>query len=218
MTGVQTCALPIFEDKYAKCFRRTNRGEKALSVRVALGTLIIQAKLNLTDRETVNQIMENPYLQFFLGFERYNDTKPPFDPSLIVHFRKRLTEDIIIEVNERIALAAIEAEEEEKPKKRSRKKDDDNTPQGPSGNGGDHSEASGEAENKGQLILDATCAPADIHYPTDLYLINEAREKLEDIIDTLHQPDAGISTKPRTYRREARKNYQIGRASCRERV
>ena len=63
------------EDKYAKCLRRTNRGEKALSVRVALGTLIIQTKLNLTDRETVNQIMENPYLQFFLGFDRYNDTR-----------------------------------------------------------------------------------------------------------------------------------------------
>ena len=38
-------------------------------------------------------------------------------------------------------------------------------------------------------------------------LLNEAREKLEDIIDTLHQPDAGILTKPRTYRKEARKNY-----------
>ena len=192
------------EDKYAKCFRRTNRGEKALSVRVALGTLLVQTKLNLTDRETVNQIMENPYLQYFLGFDRYNDTRPPFDPSLIVHFRKRLTEDIMIEINERIALAAIEAEEATKPKK-SNKKDDDHTPKG--SGGGDDPESQQATENKGQLILDATCAPADIHYPTDVRLLNEAREKLEDIIDTLHQPDAGILTKPRTYRREARKNY-----------
>jgi IS5 family transposase len=195
------------EDKYAKCFRRTNRGEKALSVRVALGTLIIQTKLNLTDRETVNQIKENPYLQYFLGFDQYNDTRPPFDPSLIVHFRKRLTEDIMIEINEQIAMAAIEAEETAKPKKKTNKKDDDDTQGGPDGSGSTDSECQKEPENKGQLILDATCAPADIHYPTDVRLLNEAREKLEDIIDTLHQPDAGILKKPRTYRKEARKNY-----------
>lgn len=194
------------EDKYARCFRRSNKGEKALSVRAALGTLIIQAKLNLTDRETVNQITENPYLQYFLGFEKYNDTKPPFDPSLIVHFRKRLPDDIIIEINERIALAAIEAEEAEK-RKKAVNKDDDGTPKGSGGNSKEEPNAQEEPANKGQLILDATCAPADIHYPTDLHLINEAREKLEGIIDTLHQPDVGIVKKPRTYRKEARKNY-----------
>jgi hypothetical protein len=31
--------------------------------------------------------------------------------------------------------------------------------------------------NQGKLLLDATCAPADISYPTDLSLLNEAREK-----------------------------------------
>ncbi len=49
-----------FEKRYSKCFKATNRGGKALPVRVALGTLIIQAKMNLTDPEVVEQIMENP--------------------------------------------------------------------------------------------------------------------------------------------------------------
>src|SRR5699024_209808 len=31
--------------------------------------------------------------------------------------------------------------------------------------------------NQGKLLLDATCTPADIAYPTDLGLLNEAREK-----------------------------------------
>ena len=31
--------------------------------------------------------------------------------------------------------------------------------------------------NHGKLIVDATCAPADISYPTDLNLLNEARKK-----------------------------------------
>ena len=56
-------------------------------------------------------------------------------------------------------------------------------------------------------MLDATCAPADIAYPTDLGLLNEAREKLEHIIDVLHAPLRGEQPKSRTYRKEARKAY-----------
>ncbi len=43
-----------------------------------------------------------------------------------------------------------------------------------------------EPKNQGKLILDATCAPADIKYPTDLGLLNQAREHTEKIIDVLH--------------------------------
>ena len=35
------------------------------------------------------------------------------------------------------------------------------------------------ADNKGQLILDATCTPADITYQTDSKLLNGAPEKEE---------------------------------------
>ncbi len=44
-------------------------------------------------------------------------------------------------------------------------------------------------------------------YPTDLSLLNDARQKLELIIDALHEPLRGKSKKPRTYRQEARKAY-----------
>jgi hypothetical protein len=37
----------------------------------------------------------------------------------------------------------------------------------------------------GKLIVDATCAPADIRYPTDVSLLNEAREKTEELIDQI---------------------------------
>ena len=30
-----------------------------------------------------------------------------------------------------------------------------------------------ESKNQGKLIIDATCAPADISYPTDLNLLNQ---------------------------------------------
>jgi hypothetical protein len=45
------------EEKYAESFKNSMKGEQALSVRVALGSLIIQQRLGLSDRETVNQIM-----------------------------------------------------------------------------------------------------------------------------------------------------------------
>jgi hypothetical protein len=64
-----------------------------------------------------------------------------------------------------------------------------------------------EIENKGTLILDATCAPADIQYPTDIRILNDAREKLEIIVDVLHATDKGQKKRPRTHRKKAHKAY-----------
>ncbi len=55
--------------------------------------------------------------------------------------------------------------------------------------------------------MDATCAPADIRYPTDLSLLNEAREKLDNIIDIVHKTLGRPGRRPRTYRQIARKAY-----------
>jgi hypothetical protein len=63
-------------------------------------------------------------------------------------------------------------------------------------------------KNQGKLILDATCAPADISYPTDLKLLNQARVQTEKILDELYKPlKEKINKKPRTYRKLARKEY-----------
>lgn len=56
------------------------------------------------------------------------------------------------------------------------------------------------------LLVDATVAPSDIRYPTDLDILNQAREVSEDLIDVLYEPSPG-KVKPRTYRRKARKAY-----------
>lgn len=87
------------EEKYAKAFRKSMRGQKPVSVRVALGALYIQERQQLDDRETVQQITENPYYQYFIGLPSYQD-KSPFHHSLITHFRKRLGADVISQINE----------------------------------------------------------------------------------------------------------------------
>lgn len=66
----------------------------------------------------------------------------------------------------------------------------------------------GEEKNRGKLILDATCAPADIRYPNDLGILNQAREQTEKLIDKLYSCiKEKTKTKPRTYRKLARKDY-----------
>ena len=62
------------------------------------------------------------------------------------------------------------------------KKDDDDIPSYDSSNNSDDSSET-EKKNNGTLMLDATCAPSNIRYPQDISLLNEAREKLETIID-----------------------------------
>lgn len=67
----------------------------------------------------------------------------------------------------------------------------------------------GGDKNKGEVIYDATVCPQDIAYPTDLGLLNKAREITEGIIDELHTKNRQ-GKKPRTYRKIARKAYLKG--------
>lgn len=75
-----------FEPSYAKAASKSSLGPPAKSVRVALGALIIKERLGTSDEETVEQIRENPYLQYFLGYKEYTD-EAPFDSSMFVYFR-----------------------------------------------------------------------------------------------------------------------------------
>jgi len=176
------------EKRYAKNFSKEGIGAPAKPVRVALGALIIKEKLGLTDEETMMQIQENPYTQYFLGFESFYDEEP-FDSSLMVHFRKRLGEKTVREMNELVVKNWVKRKSSQNKRKKKGSDDGEDTPK------------------QGKLIVDSSCAPADIRYPTDLSLLNEGREKLEGIIDVLHEPLKPKEKKPRTYRRNARKDY-----------
>lgn len=187
------------EKDYQKLFP-SSTGTVAKPVRMALGALIIKEKCGYSDRETVEQIRENPYLQYFIGLAQYQDD-PPFDPSSMVYFRKRFDAETLKKINEKICLDR---------KKKSTGKDDDNDSMPPASGTNHSKEAKAEKpeeEHQGKLLLDATCTPADIRFPTDLSLLNEAREKLDEMIDTLHEALGKPGRRPRTYRKIARKAY-----------
>ena len=167
----------LVEDLYAGDFNdeRTD-GRPPITARIAFGSLYIKEKENLTDERTLAHVMENAYMQFFLGLSTFQ-VEPLFDETMMVLFRKRFPKEKIDLINEEIY-------------RRSH-------PPKPPNDGG----------NDGALILDATVAPADIRYPTDLSLLDECRECTEKIIDLIWDT-ADLSGRRTMYSRgKARKGY-----------
>ncbi len=179
----------LIEKKYAENFKETPFSRPAKPARMAIGTLIIKEKYSLSDIETVEMITENPYIQYFIGLESFS-RKAPMEASVITHFRKRVTPEMVAEINDYI----IERD------------NDDDTPDNPAGKEESDTDSESRA-NKGTLIVDATCVPSDIRFPTDVSLLNEGRECLEEIIDEQHEKGLTGKTKPRTYRQVAHKEY-----------
>lgn len=92
------------EEKYASLFPGRN-GNVAKPVRLVVGAYIIQTEYGWSDEETAAMIRENPYMQYFCGFRSYDDSVPPFNPTCMVHFRKRLASAAMQEVAGIVAAA-----------------------------------------------------------------------------------------------------------------
>lgn len=201
---------------YLKHVGKASTGRPALSPRIAIGSLIIKHICNLDDQETVDQISENMYMQYFLGYSSFQ-SEAPFDPSLFVEIRKRLGKDCINSINEQILLLK---EKNDTQKQRVNNNDGQNPTPKETTNSKDIEEQSSttgdkipqkddcanQVTHKGRVLFDATACPQDIAYPTDLDLLSKARKETEKIIDLLYQKELH-QKKPRTYRKIARKEY-----------
>jgi transposase, IS5 family len=201
---------------YQKQLNNSITGAGGINPRVAIGAIFIKHMCDLSDREAVLQIQENVYMQYFIGYSGFS-YEPVFDASLFVDLRKRFGAEQINEINELIMGLVTEED----------KKDDDcgnndtvnrdsqqlQTNESPVPAGEQTSSDSYRIEppaNKGEVIMDATACPQDISYPTDLNLLNDAREQSENLIDILYgkiKLADEQKTKPRTYREIARKEY-----------
>ncbi len=184
----------------------STHGRPAKDARLVIGAVIIKHKLCLSDEEAVQQIRENAYLQYFVGLPGYQ-YKAPFVPSLFVEIRRRMGAATFAHFHQAILNALA-----------TRVQRPDDPPQDPPHRGDHRRTLATDAEpaadedqdiapaRQGKLILDATVAEQAIRYPTDLGLLNEAREISEQIIDVLY-PLTNGDKKPRTYRQTARKAY-----------
>ena len=176
------------EALYAKMFP-SRKGHPAFPLRMALGALVIQKRMRLSDRALVKAVSENPYYQYFIGLQAFS-SKCPFTYSTLAVFRRRLTQEIIMEINEQFLATAEPTPEHGGGKRKATQQ-----------------EATQDEVNAGTAILDATCSPSNIRYPQDFSLLDEAREKLDRMIDALHALLDGGAHRPRTYRRVMRKAY-----------
>jgi hypothetical protein len=193
-------------------------GVPAIDARIVIGAMIIKHKLKLDDRETIETIRENMYMQYFLGLQEYI-YEDVFDRSLFTTLRYRLGADKFDAMTRQIILTSegkheaakrdIEDHNTEAGNKQSKSEKQVNAPS--SHDKGETISRETKCEektngNKGKLIVDATVADQMIAYPTDLGLLSRSREESERLIDELCKT-LDISDKPRTYRRLARKQY-----------
>ena len=171
----------MIEDYYAESFRNEKPdGNPPIPARIAFGAIHIKENEDITDRRTVDNISENPYMQYFLGLKTFR-SEPLFDPSMMVHFRKRFPAEFIDKVNEEIYRRM--------------------KPPEPPGGG------KGGLKNAGTMILDATAAPADIRYPTDISILDECRMNTEKMIDEIWAHTKREGHKTSYSRRKARSEY-----------
>jgi len=223
-------------DKLANIYyhdMRSDFGAPSLSARMVIGAVIIKHILNIDDREVVEQISENVYLQYFVGLSSFQ-TSAPFDASLMVSIRKRLGKDVMDQFNEQVLReAGVLPKAEEQPAKEvsdwadshgddSNAGDQCGTPgnemqqqqetstqsQSTSQDEGQHPSEDKQTDTStlsGTLLLDATVAEQQIEYPTDLKLLNESREQLERMI--AKGCKALSIAQPRMYKQTARKKY-----------
>jgi len=179
-------------------------GRPPISGRVVLGALIIKHMLNLTDEETIHQIEENMFMQYFLGYSSFTN-ESVFSPTLFVEIRKRLNQRLVNSISELVV--AHQKEIESKRVKKQEEEDDANKPPAIMNSIQPGESTKDSDSNAGTLIMDATVSPQNITYPTDLKLLNAAREKSEALIDKLYNKSIHGETKVRTYRQLARKDF-----------
>lgn len=89
-------------------------GRPAKDAGIVIGAVIIKHKLSVSDEETVEQIRENPYLQYFIGLKGFQ-AKAPFASSLLVEIRKRMGQTVFDEFHEAI-IETVEPRRKKKPR------------------------------------------------------------------------------------------------------
>jgi len=77
----------IFEESFAKYYSK--EGRPAKPIRLMVGILLLKQLKNISDEEVVAQWKQNPYFQYFCGYNEFQIVEPCHATDL-VYFRKRI--------------------------------------------------------------------------------------------------------------------------------
>ena len=213
--------------------KNSKAGRKPIPFQRALGAVIVQSILGMSDRETSKYMAENPYIQYFCGYDSFSpDNRVPH--STLCDLKKVFDGELLKKINDIFIKRQLEIRLEEQKKAESEKKDKSEQDEP-----GKESEGSvpnkkaepiqgetGEKENptvpqedtksvvtmpaskkkETALSIDATCNPANAKYPIDFDLLNDARKATEAIIDRICKKEK--VDKPRTYKKVLQKEVK----------
>lgn len=161
------------EAEYNKRLKNQKSGAGNKPARLVIGALIIKHLTCLSDEETIVTISENPYMQYLVGL-KYFTSNPICSPELFVHVRKRIDDKFFNTLTQ-----SLEKKHSDKDKDNS----DGNAPIS-----ADESTITIDEDNQkhsGVMKIDATCTDAEVRYPTDVYLIEDASREIERLSQKL---------------------------------
>ena len=197
-----------FEKQYGQTLNNHAVGAGAKPARMVIGAMIIKHATRLSDVDTIQMILENPYMQYLCGLEEFTD-QPIFDPSLFVGLRKRISEDDINKMTESLLKREQELKEAASKQKEEESNRHDEEP--PASTAQDEDAAafvdSKGREHRGELKIDATCADAEVRYPVDINLIETGCRKLSEYMEKICE-GLGI-TGPKLHYKDARRAYLL---------
>lgn len=194
------------EKEYNSRLNNEARGASNKPARMVLGACIIKHKLNLSDKETILMIQENPYMQYLCGLSEFTD-KIIFEDSLFSTIRKRISEEELNEMTARLLEEELRLKEEARKHEEEKSEDDGEVPPQSKPEDEDAAEFTDSQgrRHKGVLKIDATCADAEVRYPVDVDIIHDGCKSLDRLIGKICMA-AGI-VKPRTCYKNARYQY-----------
>src|SRR5574344_281501 len=181
------------EAEYNKRLKNQKSGAGNKPARLVIGALIIKHLTCLSDEETIVTISENPYMQYLVGL-KYFTSNPICSPELFVHVRKRIDDKFFNTLTQ-----SLEKKHSDKDKDNS----DGNAPIS-----ADESTITIDEDNQkhsGIMKIDATCTDAEVRYPTDVYLLEDANREMERITNKCC--DKNSIKKPHTYRSHTRSAF-----------
>lgn len=87
----ETIEWEVLHDELSEFYSETT-GRVGKPIRLMAGLLLLQHTYNLSDEEVVKRWSENPYWQFFCGFEYFQHTFP-IEPTSLIKWRHRIGKD-----------------------------------------------------------------------------------------------------------------------------
>lgn len=96
-----------YYEKEFGSFYSENNSREPKPIRLMVGLVMLQNMFNLSDRSVVRTWLENPYWQFFCGFD-FLQWKFPIDPSSLTRFRNRLGENGVQKIFKSTIKMAVE--------------------------------------------------------------------------------------------------------------